>query len=124
MAPKKDRYEHGKSAATYPIGLRTCAETLRVARTAIQGALYPRRHQDDRRCHEPAGAHRAQVQEGSAARLTRGPCVAPSLVGCEYLLRQPLRKADWIVYAKRPFGGLGAVLAYLSRYAIASPTAA
>jgi hypothetical protein len=28
----------------------------------------------------------------------------------------PLRQAEWIVYAKRPFGGPQAVLAYLSRY--------
>ena len=28
----------------------------------------------------------------------------------------PLRKADWVVYAKPPFGGPKAVLAYLSRY--------
>ena len=28
----------------------------------------------------------------------------------------PLRRADWVVYAKRPFGGPDAVLAYLSRY--------
>jgi hypothetical protein len=28
----------------------------------------------------------------------------------------PLRKAEWVVYAKRPFGGPAAVLAYLSRY--------
>ena len=28
----------------------------------------------------------------------------------------PLRKIDWVVYAKRPFGGPRAVLAYLSRY--------
>jgi hypothetical protein len=28
----------------------------------------------------------------------------------------PLRKAEWIVYSKRPFGGPEAVLAYLSRY--------
>uniref|UniRef100_UPI00292CFA09 IS91 family transposase n=1 Tax=Bradyrhizobium sp. 33ap4 TaxID=3061630 RepID=UPI00292CFA09 len=27
-----------------------------------------------------------------------------------------LRKAEWVVYAKRPFGGPEAVLAYLSRY--------
>jgi len=31
-----------------------------------------------------------------------------------YLAR--LRKIDWVVYAKRPFGGSRAVLAYLSRY--------
>ncbi|HEX3561663.1 MAG TPA: IS91 family transposase, partial [Solirubrobacterales bacterium] len=28
----------------------------------------------------------------------------------------PLRKTEWVVYAKRPFGGPKAVLAYLSRY--------
>jgi hypothetical protein len=28
----------------------------------------------------------------------------------------PLRRAEWVVYAKRPFGGPKAVLAYLSRY--------
>ena len=30
--------------------------------------------------------------------------------------RAPLRKAEWVVYAKRPFGGPEAVLAYLARY--------
>ncbi len=29
---------------------------------------------------------------------------------------RPLRKAEWVVYAKRPFAGPQAVLAYLSRY--------
>ena len=28
----------------------------------------------------------------------------------------PLRKCEWVVYAKRPFAGPGAVLAYLARY--------
>ncbi|MFO1114246.1 MAG: IS91 family transposase [Beijerinckiaceae bacterium] len=28
----------------------------------------------------------------------------------------PLRRAEWVIYAKRPFGGPQAVLAYLSRY--------
>jgi hypothetical protein len=28
----------------------------------------------------------------------------------------PLRRADWVVYTKRPFGGPEAVLAYLARY--------
>ena len=28
----------------------------------------------------------------------------------------PLRKSEWVVYAKKPFGGPEAVLAYLSRY--------
>jgi putative transposase/transposase-like zinc-binding protein len=31
-------------------------------------------------------------------------------------LLAPLHKAEWVVYAKRPFGGPEAVLAYLSRY--------
>lgn len=29
---------------------------------------------------------------------------------------RPLRRIDWVVYAKEPFGGPKAVLAYLSRY--------
>jgi len=29
---------------------------------------------------------------------------------------KPLRKVDWVVYSKKPFGGPEAVLAYLSRY--------
>jgi len=29
---------------------------------------------------------------------------------------KPLRKSEWVVYAKRPFAGPQAVLAYLSRY--------
>ena len=32
------------------------------------------------------------------------------------LWRAPLRKCEWVVYAKRPFAGPSAVLAYLSRY--------
>lgn len=28
----------------------------------------------------------------------------------------PLRRSEWVVYSKKPFGGPGAVLAYLSRY--------
>src|SRR5580700_2756078 len=28
----------------------------------------------------------------------------------------PLRRSEWVVYAKRPFAGPAAVLAYLSRY--------
>ena len=40
------------------------------------------------------------------------------LAACEafaaYL--RPLRKIEWVVYSKRPFGGPEAVLAYLSRY--------
>ena len=37
---------------------------------------------------------------------------APSFAAC----LAPLRKAEWVVYAKQPFGGPEAVLAYLSRY--------
>ena len=46
---------------------------------------------------------------------------APAFAG--YL--GPLRKVEWVVYAKRPFAGPEAVLAYLSRYSASpSPTAA
>ena len=37
---------------------------------------------------------------------------APAFAACV----APLRKAEWVVYAKRPFGGPAAVLAYLARY--------
>jgi hypothetical protein len=40
--------------------------------------------------------------------------LADPKVFVDYL--RPLRKIDWVVYAKRPFAGAGAVLAYLSRY--------
>jgi hypothetical protein len=45
---------------------------------------------------------------GDYARLADAQAFAAYLV--------PLRKTDWVVYAKRPFGGPEAVLAYLSRY--------
>jgi hypothetical protein len=45
---------------------------------------------------------------GQHATLTAGIAFA------DYL--KPLRKAEWVVYSKRPFGGPKAVLAYLSRY--------
>jgi Putative transposase len=40
------------------------------------------------------------------------------LAGCEAFAAYlgPLRKIEWVVYSKRPFGGPEAVLAYLSRY--------
>jgi predicted Zn-ribbon and HTH transcriptional regulator len=40
--------------------------------------------------------------------------VADAQAFAAYLV--PLRRAEWVVYAKRPFGGPQAVLAYLSRY--------
>jgi hypothetical protein len=42
----------------------------------------------------------------------RHPAEAPAFA--RYL--RPLRKIEWVVYAKRPFAGPEAVLAYLSRY--------
>jgi hypothetical protein len=55
-------------------------------------------------------AHRAgQLQFfNSHAPLTDAQAFAAYLA--------PLRKAEWVVYSKRPFGGPEAVLAYLSRY--------
>jgi len=43
----------------------------------------------------------------------RAPLAEPNVFAA-YLA--PSRKAEWVVYAKRPFGGPEAVLAYLSRY--------
>ena len=45
---------------------------------------------------------------GDLADLTEADAFATLLA--------PLRRADWVVYAKRPFGGPEAVLAYLARY--------
>jgi hypothetical protein len=45
---------------------------------------------------------------GDHARLASARAFAAHLI--------PLRKAEWVVYAKRPFGGPEAVLAYLARY--------
>ena len=47
----------------------------------------------------------------SSARFSRSPMPPPSPT---YLA--PLRTIDWVVYAKHPFAGPEAVLAYLSRY--------
>ena len=57
------------------------------------------------------------------AKAHRGGCLqffrddaalADPLVFAEWL--KPLRECEWVVYAKRPFAGPAAVLAYLSRY--------
>jgi hypothetical protein len=57
------------------------------------------------------------VAAHDAGRLTffghHAPLAAPQAFAA-YLA--PLRKVEWVVYAKRPFGGPEAVLAYLSRY--------
>jgi hypothetical protein len=48
------------------------------------------------------------ILEASLARLTSPAAFAAVL--------KPLRRTNWFVYAKRPFAGPKAVLAYLSRY--------
>jgi hypothetical protein len=45
---------------------------------------------------------------GDHARLAKDDAFAAHLA--------PLRRSEWVVYSKRPFGGPEAVLAYLSRY--------
>lgn len=45
---------------------------------------------------------------GDHAHLAKSPMLRSLLA--------PLRKAEWVVYAKRPFDGPEAMLAYLSRY--------
>ena len=50
------------------------------------------------------------------AQSQRRPC-EPRSAQCHVCHRElPHGRADWVVYAKRPFGGPEAVLAYLSRY--------
>jgi len=53
-------------------------------------------------------AHQQLAFFGSHAPLVNAQAFATYLA--------PLRKTEWVVYSKRPFGGPGAVLAYLSRY--------
>ena len=53
-------------------------------------------------------AHQQLQFFGSHAPLANAQAFATYLA--------PLRKTEWVVYSKRPFGGPAAVLAYLSRY--------
>jgi hypothetical protein len=55
-----------------------------------------------------AAVHGQLVFFGNHARLATAKAFAAYLA--------PLRKTEWVVYSKRPFGGPEAVLAYLSRY--------
>jgi hypothetical protein len=61
-------------------------------------------------CEKLAAAHRAGELTffGEHAELSDEQAFGAWLA--------PLRQADWVVYAKRPFAGPEAVLAYLSRY--------
>ena len=68
----------------------------------------------DRRSAEP------EVPDGAGDCLRRlqffgeHAALADAQVFAEWLA--PLRRCEWVVYAKRPFAGPEAVLAYLSRY--------
>jgi hypothetical protein len=53
-------------------------------------------------------------QAGQLKFFARHAGLANAKAFAAYL--KPLRKAEWVVYAKRPFAGPEAVLAYLSRY--------
>jgi hypothetical protein len=55
-------------------------------------------------------AHRA----GQLQFFSEHAALADPSAFAEYL--EPLRRCEWVVYAKRPFSGPAAVLAYLSRY--------
>jgi hypothetical protein len=55
-------------------------------------------------------AHRA----GQLQFFGRHATLADPAAFADYL--EPLRQCEWVVYAKRPFAGPAAVLAYLSRY--------
>jgi hypothetical protein len=52
-----------------------------------------------------------------AGRLAFLGALAPLATRCAFdAALTPLRRSEWVVYAKRPFAGSRAVLAYLSRY--------
>ena len=55
-----------------------------------------------------AAVHKKLAFFGQQTRLAGAKAFAAYLA--------PLRKTEWVVYSKRPFGGPEAVLAYLSRY--------
>ena len=56
-----------------------------------------------------ARAHRPAASSSSAT--------TPPRIGAAFkAYLAPLRNTEWVVYAKRPFGGPQAVLAYLARY--------
>ena len=73
-----------------------------------------------------------QVRVSSKKRIVKDAVTAAREIYLDYRFRQknglpviskrfatylaPLRKINWVVYAKQPFGGPEAVLAYLSRY--------
>jgi hypothetical protein len=61
-------------------------------------------------CEKLAAAHRAGELQFF------GEHQALEAAGAFAAFLQPLRQIDWVVYAKRPFAGPQAVLAYLSRY--------
>ena len=59
------------------------------------------------------GLNRA-YQAGDLQFFGEHQALAEAQVFCDWI--KPLRKIEWVVYAKRPFAGPEAVLAYLSRY--------
>jgi len=61
-------------------------------------------------CEHLSAAHRAGKLSGFGEHAQ----LADAQAFAEWL--QPLRQREWVVYAKRPFAGPEAVLAYLSRY--------
>ena len=62
----------------------------------------------------PRGAGCAPIAAGSYPSLGEHAELADPAAFARWLA--PLRKIEWVVYAKRPFAGPKAVLAYLSRY--------
>ena len=55
-----------------------------------------------------------RIALASCSSSVSTPHLADATAFAEWLA--PLRKCEWVVYAKRPFAGPAAVLAYLSRY--------
>ncbi len=56
----------------------------------------------------------AAHQAGRVTFFGKHQCLVDAKAFARYV--SPLRKVEWVVYAKRPFAGPEAVLAYLSRY--------
>ena len=110
-------------------GARPCS-TIRTSIASCRAAALARRHTLDRLPPRllPAGARPLAAvppvvparpaeclrrRQAALLRQTRGPCRSrrPSPV-----VSSELRRINWVVYAKPPFGGPEQVLAYLGRY--------
>ena len=83
---------------------------------ALQTGVLPLRCGCSRACSGAASSKncRSRIATGNCSSSASTCDLADAEAFADWLM--PLRKCEWVVYAKRPFAGPEAVLAYLSRY--------